>query len=133
MSVIMQRQNHTSPSRQYRSVASTVPDHLCVSNVCTVRRQLDLLERCLPLTTDAYFNAFSVQMELTAGLTRSSIPPHGLRCQSSALARLIPVDAHDAPWFGDGATAVIVGPATQGFGLLASERCRPARTTRRRV
>lgn len=101
----------------------TVPDHLGVTNVCTVHRQLGLPERCLSLTTEASFNAFSVQMELAASLVRSGRYRYGLLYQSSALTRLIAMDAHYAPWFGDGATAVVVGPAAQGFGLLASEHC----------
>lgn len=99
----------------------TVPDHLGVPNACTVHRRLGLPERCLSLTTEASFNAFSVQMELAAGLIRSGAHRYGLLYQSSALTRLIPMDAHYAPWFGDGATAVVVGPATSGSGLLASE------------
>lgn len=101
----------------------TVPDHLGVPNVCTVHRQLGLPERCLSLTTEASFNAFSVQMELAASLVRSGRYRYGLLYQSSALTRLIAMDAHYAPWFGDGATAVVVGPAAQGFGPLASEHC----------
>jgi 3-oxoacyl-[acyl-carrier-protein] synthase-3 len=102
---------------------STVPDHLGVPNVCAVHRRLGLPERCLSLTTEASFNAFSVQMELAAALIRSGTHRYGLLYQSSALTRLIPMDAHYAPWFGDGATAVVVGPATSGSGLLASEHC----------
>jgi 3-oxoacyl-[acyl-carrier-protein] synthase-3 len=101
----------------------TVPDHLGVPNVCTVHRQLGLPERCLSLTTEASFNAFSVQMELAAGLVRSGRCRYGLLYQSNALTRLIPMDAHYAPWFGDGATAMVVGPAAAGVGLLASEHC----------
>jgi 3-oxoacyl-[acyl-carrier-protein] synthase-3 len=100
---------------------SAVPDHLGVPNVCTVHRRLGLPERCLSLTTEASFNAFSVQMELAVGLVRSKLYRYGLIYQSSALTRLIRMDAHYAPWFGDGATAVVVGPAAGGFGLLASE------------
>jgi 3-oxoacyl-[acyl-carrier-protein] synthase III len=102
---------------------STVPDHLGVPNVCTVHRRLGLPERCLSLTTEASFNAFSVQMELAAALIRSGAHHYGLLYQSSALTRLIPMDAHYAPWFGDGATAVVVGPAMGGSGLLAGEHC----------
>jgi 3-oxoacyl-[acyl-carrier-protein] synthase-3 len=102
---------------------STVPDHLGVPNVCTVHRRLGLPERCLSLATEASFNAFSVQMELAAGLIRSGVHRYGLLYQSSALTRLIPMDAHYAPWFGDGATAVVVGPAMGGSGLLAGEHC----------
>lgn len=98
----------------------TVPDHLGVPNVCTVHRQLGLPERCLSLSTDASFNAFSAQLELAAGLVASGTYQYGLLYQSSALTRLIAMDAHYAPWFGDGATAVVVGPATEGSGLLAS-------------
>jgi 3-oxoacyl-[acyl-carrier-protein] synthase-3 len=101
----------------------TVPDHLGVPNVCTVHHQLGLPERCLSLTTEASFNAFSVQMELAASLVRSGRYRYGLLYQSSALTRLIAMDAHYAPWFGDGATAVVVGPAGDGYGLLASEHC----------
>lgn len=101
--------------------SSTVPDHLGVPNVCTVHHQLGLPERCLSLTTDASFNAFSVQLELAASLIRSGAHGHGLLYQSSAMNRLIPTDAPYAPWFGDGATAVVVGPTAAGSGLLASE------------
>lgn len=101
----------------------TVSDHLGVPNVCTVHRQLGLPEQCLSLTTEASFNAFSVQMELAASLVRSGRYRYGLLYQSSALSRLIPMDAYYAPWFGDGATAVVVGPAAAGFGLLASDHC----------
>ena len=99
---------------------SAVPDHLGAPNVCAVHRRLGLRETCLALNIEASFNAFAAQVEIACGFIASGNARYGLLYQSSALSRLVPMDAHYAPWFGDGATAVVVGPVPAGWGLLGS-------------
>ncbi len=99
---------------------SALPEHLGAPNVCALHRRLGLRRTCLSLSTDLSFNAFSVQLELAKCLIASGRHRYGLLYQSSVLSRLIPIDAHFAPWFGDGATAIVVGPARAGWGIFAT-------------
>lgn len=103
--------------------ASAVPDQLAAPNACAVHHHLGLDERCMSWNIEASFNAFSVQMEIARGWMARRSHRYGLLYQSSAMSKLVPMDAHFAPWFGDGATAVVVGPVDTGWGVLGSAHC----------
>lgn len=97
-----------------------VPDALTVPNACLLHHQLGLNTRCLTFSTSAGCNALAIQMELASALIALGKYKRGLLVQSSAMSRLVPVEARYSPWFGDGATSVVVGPVAAGRGLLAS-------------
>lgn len=97
-----------------------VPDKLTVPNACIVHERLGLNETCMALSTGAGCNAFAMQMEVARALIATGAYQYGLLIQSSAMTRLVPPEARYSPWFGDGSTAVVVGPVTGARGLLAS-------------
>lgn len=98
--------------------SSWVPDHLSVPNACTVHRKLGLRERCFSTQLDAACNGFLLAMELAQLMVASGRGKLGLLVQSSAATRLLPQDEPYSAWSGDGATAVVVGPAGPGRGML---------------
>ncbi len=96
------------------------PDFLYVNNSCVVHRNLGLKEHCLSINADGVCNSFGLQCTLGEQLVRGGQAKYVLLIQSSAMTRLQGhLDPHSA-WFGDGATAVILGKVSEGKGLLAS-------------
>lgn len=99
---------------------SAIPDHLGAANACSIHHQLGLRDDCLVLTADGSFNAFSTQMCLARALIANGSGQVGLLFQSSAMTRVVPPEAPYSPWFGDGATAVVVSRVRPGYGLLSA-------------
>lgn len=99
---------------------SMVPDRLTVPGAPIVQHAIGAPQSALTLSTTAGGNAFATHVELAHALVRGGRYRYGLLIQGSALGRLIDPCAPYAPLFGDGATAVAVGPARDGFGFLAS-------------
>jgi 3-oxoacyl-[acyl-carrier-protein] synthase-3 len=95
------------------------PDYQGTNNACAVHKRLGLRQDCLALFVDAACNSFMQQLLIAEQFVRTGRVRNALLVQSCSLSRLAPVEAHYAPWFGDGATAVIVGPARPERGLLA--------------
>lgn len=108
---------------------SPAPDRLLVNNACVTHNLLGLPERCLALATDAMCNGFSHHMSLAAGLIASGQARYVLSVHSATLTRLTPASEPHSAWFGDGAAAVLIGPVSDGKGLLsavhnaAGDRC----------
>ena len=95
------------------------PDYQGTNNACAVHKRLGLPADCLALFVDAACNSFMQQLLIAEQFVRTGRVRNALIVQSCSLSRLAPVEAHYAPWFGDGATAAVVGPAPAGRGLLA--------------
>lgn len=98
---------------------SFVPDFLHVPNACIVHERLGLPRRCFTMNADAVCNSFQMQLTLAEGLIRSGAATRALLFQSSAVWRVNPAHEPMSVHFGDGATAVVVGPVADGRGLLA--------------
>lgn len=96
------------------------PDDLVVSQACVVHHKLGLPERCFSVTTDVGCNAFAMQLELARGLIMGGRARFGLLTQSNTIQHRVAKEEPASAWFGDGATAVVVGPVSEGFGLLGS-------------
>lgn len=97
---------------------SQLPDFLSVPTAPAVHRKLGLPERCLSMATDAACNSFLTQLAIAEPMIRSGQVRYTLLVQSSGFLHLArPEDQHSA-WFGDAATAVVVGPAGAGRGIL---------------
>jgi 3-oxoacyl-[acyl-carrier-protein] synthase-3 len=101
-------------------VQSTTPNFVHVSNACLIHRTLGLPARCFSLATEGMCNAFLQQLALAEGLMRGGAR-HGLLIQSSHMSPLVQQEDPFSAWFGDGSTAVVVGPAADGYGLLGQD------------
>jgi 3-oxoacyl-[acyl-carrier-protein] synthase-3 len=99
-------------------VCSFVPDVLGTNAACTVHEGLGLPQAGLCMSIDSNFNGFHHQMALAESLIATGRARYGLLIQSASISRLLSPDQHYSPWFGDGATALVVGPVADGFGIL---------------
>jgi 3-oxoacyl-[acyl-carrier-protein] synthase-3 len=99
---------------------SYCPDVLNVPNACTVHRELGLSTNCLSLATDGACNSFLQQLTLAEQMIASGRTRYALLVQSSASSRLVHKEDPSSIWFGDAATAVVVGPVSEGKGVLGS-------------
>ncbi|HTR51038.1 MAG TPA: 3-oxoacyl-[acyl-carrier-protein] synthase III C-terminal domain-containing protein [Kofleriaceae bacterium] len=99
---------------------SPVPENLFVNSACVTHRLLGLRERCLAMGTEAACNAFAVHASLARGLIASNTARYVLSIHSSAMTRIMRRSEPDSAWWGDGATAVVFGPVSDGRGLLSS-------------
>jgi 3-oxoacyl-[acyl-carrier-protein] synthase-3 len=97
---------------------SSVADFLTTPNACAVHAGLGLPEKCLSFSLEAACNSFLLQLTLAEKMILSGQARYALLVQSSNFTRLIPDDQAPSPMFGDGATAVVVGPVAEGAGIL---------------
>ncbi|APR75936.1 3-oxoacyl-[acyl-carrier-protein] synthase, KASIII [Minicystis rosea] len=103
-------------------VSSMLPDRLSVSNAAIVHRRLGLPKRCLSLTINAACADFFHQLAVAAPMVSTSAARLALLVQSNGYQHLCrPEDAHSA-WFGDAATAAVVGPVSAPHGILAQSQ-----------
>lgn len=98
---------------------TSVPDYLMVPNACRTHEALGLSRRCFSLQTEGVCNAFHMQLDLAAAMIAAGRARVALLIQSSATTRLMKPEDPMSAWFGDGATAEVVGPVADGFGVLA--------------
>lgn len=97
--------------------STTLPDFLMSPNSCKVHEQLGLPKRCFTLQTEGVCNAFLMQLALAEQMIASGQAHRALLVQSAGMSRLhLPEDPMSA-WFGDAATAVVVGPVEEGYGV----------------
>jgi 3-oxoacyl-[acyl-carrier-protein] synthase-3 len=101
-------------------VSSWVPDLVGTNAACTVHEGLGLPAAGLCLSVDSNFNAFHHQLALAEALIASGQARYGLLVQSASISRLMSPEQQYSPWFGDGATAVVVGRVAEGVGVLGS-------------
>lgn len=99
---------------------SLCPDYINVPNACSVHRLLGLRSDTLALDVSAVCNSFQAQLFLAEALIKSGGARHALLVQSSPMTRMEPEQNPQSAWFGDGATAVVLGPADGTRGVLAS-------------
>jgi 3-oxoacyl-[acyl-carrier-protein] synthase III len=95
------------------------PDFVNVPSACLVQAGLGLRERTLATNVDAVCNSFMMQLSMARGLIASGQARHVLLTQASAVSRLPLSGELFDNWWGDAATAVVVGPVSEGRGLLA--------------
>lgn len=98
-----------------------VPDFLATNNACTVQEALGLSPSCFVTSLDVAGNAFSQQLVIAEAMIASGRASRALLTQSAAQSRVLPENDPHAPWFGDAASAVVVGPVSEGHGILG--RC----------
>lgn len=100
-------------------VYSQLPDFLIVPNAPLLHQRLGLKRECMSLDTQAACNSFLVQYALAEQMIKAGQVKYALLVQSSTLSHICQPKDHHSVWFGDGATAVVVGPVSEGKGALA--------------
>lgn len=97
-----------------------IPDYINAPNVCILHDRLGLSKKCFTMCADSVCNSFQMQLALAEQMILGGKAHYGLLVQSSAIWRVndpqLPLSVH----FGDGATAVIIGPVSKGRGILAN-------------
>ncbi|MEO6953944.1 MAG: 3-oxoacyl-[acyl-carrier-protein] synthase III C-terminal domain-containing protein [Polyangia bacterium] len=100
-------------------LTSTAPDYLCASNAAPVHMRLGMRPDILALETNGACNGFMLQLQTADLILRSGRCKYALVIQSSPISRLMDKrDAHSV-WYGDGATAMVLGPVSEGHGILS--------------
>jgi 3-oxoacyl-[acyl-carrier-protein] synthase III len=99
---------------------AAVPDYLVTNNGCLLHHQLELSRECLTMATDAACNSFVSQLGLAEQMIRGGRTKYALLVQSCGISRLLDRADPVSPNFGDGATAVVVGPVAAGRGVLST-------------
>lgn len=97
-----------------------IPEYLVVNSACSTHKLLELPRRCLTIGTNVACNAFAIHFSLAQAMIATGQARHVLSVHSSAMARVSHREQPDSAWWGDGAAAAVIGPVSQGKGLLSS-------------
>jgi 3-oxoacyl-[acyl-carrier-protein] synthase-3 len=100
-------------------VANSLPDYLSVPTAPRVHRELGLPPRCFSLAVDASSDSFPKQLALAERMLQGGTPRYALLVQSCGSVHLTRQQDPHSAWFGDMATAQVVGGVGAGRGLLA--------------
>ncbi len=98
---------------------SSLPDYLCSPNATLIHDKLGLNHDCTTLQTDGMCAAFLTQYSLAAAWLQQNPGKYALLVQSAGTTRLADPETRSSAWFGDGASATILGKVRDGFGLCA--------------
>lgn len=99
-------------------VHASVPDFLDTNVASTVHLALGLKSACFSLAVEGACNSFQSMVELATEMIRGGRIRTAVIAQWCAVSRLVPPHASYAPWFGDGAAAIVLGPVKEGLGIL---------------
>jgi 3-oxoacyl-[acyl-carrier-protein] synthase III len=100
-------------------VENVTPDY-GVPDGCKLQLEMGLRrDRLFTLHSNCHCNGFVQQLALAEGLIRGGGFRLGLIVQCSVMSRHIRPEDPFSPWFGDAATAAVVGAVPAGKGLLA--------------
>jgi 3-oxoacyl-[acyl-carrier-protein] synthase-3 len=102
--------------------STIVPDVQLSNPACTLHARLGLPKTCFTLHTDIATHAFLMQLTLAESMIRAGRAHYALLVQSCACSRLVEPTDVISPYFGDGATAVVVGPVAEDRGILAASQ-----------
>lgn len=97
-----------------------VPDHLLGNPACALHERLGLTKTCFSMHSDVPSYAFMMQLTLAQAMISAGQARHALLVQSCAPSRLVDMTDALAPYFGDAATAAVVGRVSEGRGIEAS-------------
>jgi 3-oxoacyl-[acyl-carrier-protein] synthase III len=96
---------------------TVVPDVLLGNPACELHKRLGLREACFAMETDASTYAFLAQLSIADAMITSGKARTALLVQSSGTSPLVDYTDPTSVVFGDGATAVVVGPVRDGRGI----------------
>jgi 3-oxoacyl-[acyl-carrier-protein] synthase III len=100
-------------------VYSQLPDYLTVPTAPRVHHNLGLPADCITLSTDTACNSFLMQYSFGEQMIKGGKARYALIIQSSSILRACRPEDHFNVWFGDGATAAVIGPVARGRGLVS--------------
>ncbi len=98
---------------------SSIPDYMLSPNVVAVHHKLGLGNHCMSIAVDNSCSSFLIQFTTAEAMMRAGRAKYALLYQSCAMRIASPENPQSA-WFGDGATAVLLGPVAAGRGILGS-------------
>lgn len=96
---------------------TVVPDELLTNPACLIHRRLGLSRECMALEVDAAQYSFVTQLVLAESLIKTGRATRALLVQACCGSRLVDVGDPVSAVLGDGATAVVVGPVRDGYGI----------------
>lgn len=98
---------------------TATPEYMLSNPAAILHERLGLRSECFAMQTESAAYSFLHQLTLAQAMIQAGRASYALLVQSSAATKL--VEPHDvvAPYFGDGATAVVVGPVAGG-GIRSS-------------
>ena len=99
--------------------ASFVPDQLLSNNACRLHHRLRAPSRCAAVSLEAGCDAFLPAVSMAVSAIGAHSGGYALVVQSSAVSRILDYERPSSQYFGDGATAAVIGPVSAGHGLLA--------------
>jgi len=99
---------------------TVVPDVLLSNPAAILHHRLGLSPTCLALQTEAAAYSFLAQLALAEAMVAAGRARVALLVQASIATRFVAPDDPGSPLFGDGATAVIVGPVSRDRGIEAT-------------
>ncbi len=102
-------------------VQSVCPDYVNTPNACLLHHRLGLGEQCLTMDTGGMCNSFLLQLTLAEQMIKTGQATFALLVQSTMIPRFCSPEEPYSAWFGDGATAVVLGPVGAGRGILATK------------
>lgn len=94
-----------------------VPDYLTMNHASIIQDKVGLRQDILALPVDAVCCSFLMQLHLAQQMVAGGTARHVLLTQSSAVTRLMRKEEPHSAWFGDAATAVVVGAVPGDRGL----------------
>lgn len=99
---------------------TVTPDFLHGNPACALHHRLGLPKQCFSMETEAATSSFQMQLLLADSIIARGQTRYALLVQSSAASRFMEPTDPISPLFGDGATAVVVGPVSERRGLLGA-------------
>ncbi|HEX7836917.1 MAG TPA: 3-oxoacyl-[acyl-carrier-protein] synthase III C-terminal domain-containing protein [Kofleriaceae bacterium] len=97
-----------------------LPDVLLGNPACELHHRLGLPRRCFALETSAATYSFLMQLTLAQAMIATGSARLALLVQACGVTHLVDREDPISPLFGDGATAVVVGPVSDGRGIRAA-------------
>jgi 3-oxoacyl-[acyl-carrier-protein] synthase III len=94
------------------------PDYINASTHAVLHHRLGLAPHCISADVNTVCNSFHSQLAMAEGMIRARRARYALLVQSSSMSRMAILEDPSSAWFGDGASAVVVGPVESGYGVL---------------
>ncbi|HWO25625.1 MAG TPA: 3-oxoacyl-[acyl-carrier-protein] synthase III C-terminal domain-containing protein [Kofleriaceae bacterium] len=107
-----------------------VPDYALGNPACSLHHRLGLPRACLSMHSDVPSYTFMMQLTLAEAMIHTGRARSALLVQSCAPSRLVEPADPLAPYFGDAATAVVVGRVGEGRGIEAAVHFTDGRLSR---
>jgi 3-oxoacyl-[acyl-carrier-protein] synthase-3 len=101
-------------------VYSQLPDYLIAPQAPLLHLHLGLKRETMVFDTQGACSSFIHQLDIARQFIKSGAVRNALLIQSSTLAHICRPEDHHSVWFGDGATAAVVGQVSEGHGVLAT-------------